>query len=50
MDWLEEAMSVIPSSQDLTKDAPSHWSPLQYLGLSHKAALFEIIEQKRIPR
>jgi broad specificity phosphatase PhoE len=49
MDWLEEAAAVIPGAEDFSRVFPPHWSPLEYVGLIRKDALFEIIEHKRIP-
>lgn len=37
-DWIEEAMSLIPSDTDLLSYQFSHWSPAQYI-------IFEIQEQ-----
>lgn len=48
MDWVCEAMSLIDCDVDLTREVPSHWSPLQYVGLQCDQGHFEFIECNRI--
>lgn len=47
-DWIEEALTLLPSETDLYEKYP-HWHPLQYLGLQTRDELYEPLEFKRIP-
>ena len=47
-DWLEEALTMIPSEKDLANAHP-HWHPLQYLGLQAREGLYDVLDYKRIP-
>lgn len=42
MDWTEEAMSLIPSSSDLSSGQYSYWAPAQFLGFQSRDFIFEV--------
>jgi broad specificity phosphatase PhoE len=47
-DWIEEALTLISSEQDLANAHP-HWHPLQYLALQKRGSLYDVLDYKRIP-
>lgn len=48
-DLVVEAMSVLPSDQDLTDSEFSYWSPCQYIGFEVKNdGIYEFIEFKKV--
>lgn len=47
-DWIEEALTMIPSEKDLPNAHP-HWHPLQYLALQKRDDLYDVLDYKRIP-
>ncbi len=47
-DWLEEALAVLPSDEELTHERYAHWSPLQYMGFHFRDSLFQLIDSQRI--
>lgn len=44
-DWIEEAMSVIPSDTDLTTFHFSHWGPAQYAQFQIENGLWKFIKK-----
>ena len=48
LDWIEEALTFIPSDTDLLKTEYQAWSPLQFLGFEISDGLWKLSQQGRV--
>jgi phosphohistidine phosphatase SixA len=47
-DWIEEAMTFIPSDTDLNQDSYRSWRPLQFMGFEIEDGIWKMIQQGHV--